>query len=135
MSAAPTPPGLYRPPVSRFWWLHRRSYLLFVLREVSCVFVAWSVVFLLLMVDAVHAGDAAYQRFTQWAQGPWVLTLNVVALIFVVFHAITWFNLAPQAMVVRMRGRRLAPGPIAAAHYAAWAVGTAVIAWRVLGGR
>jgi fumarate reductase subunit C len=31
--------------------------------------------------------------------------MNVVTLAFLLFHAITWFNLAPQAMVVRIRGR------------------------------
>ena len=43
----------YRPRVSRFWWLRRRSYLLFVLRELSSVFVAWFVVYLLLLVENV----------------------------------------------------------------------------------
>lgn len=136
MNAGPAPllPQPYRPPVSRFWWLHRRSYLLFVLRELSCVFVAWFVVFLLLMVDAVHAGDDSYQRFLDWSARPWVLILNVVALAFVLLHAITWFNLAPKAMAVRMGGKRLAPRSVAAAHFAAWAVVTAVAAWIVLGG-
>lgn len=132
MTATPARP--YCPPVSRLWWLHRRSYLLFVLRELSCVFVAWFVVFLLLMVDAVHAGNDSYQRFLDWSGQPWVLVLNIVALAFVLLHAITWFNLAPKAMVVRLGGRRLAPRWVAAAHYAAWALVTVVLAWIVLGG-
>ena len=99
MNAHPAPARLYRPPVPRFWWLHRRSYLLFVLRELSSVFVAWFVVFLLLMVNAVHAGNDSYQSFLHWSGRPWVLMLNIVALAFVLLHAITWFNLAPKAMV------------------------------------
>ena len=42
------------------------------------------------------------------------LALNVVALAFVLLHAITWFNLAPQAIVVRMGGRRVPPPAVAA---------------------
>ena len=77
-------PGSYRrAAVSRFWWLRRRSYLLFVLRELSSVFVAWFVVYLLLLVDAVHAGSDSYRRFLDWAGSPWVLALNIVALAFV----------------------------------------------------
>src|SRR6266571_6775155 len=49
-------PRWYRPRMSVFWWVGRRSYLLFVLRELSSVFVAWSVVFLLLLVHAVGQG-------------------------------------------------------------------------------
>ena len=104
-----------------------------MLRELSSVFVAWFVVYLLLLVNAVHAGNDSYQSFLQWSGRPWVLLLNIVALAFVLLHAITWFNLAPKAMVIRMRGRRLPPRSVAAAHFAAWAVASAVVAWIVLG--
>ena len=134
MNANPPQDRLYRPPVSRFWWLHRRSYLVFVLRELSSVFVAWFVVYLLLLVDAVHAGSDSYQRFVQWSSNPWILGLNIIAMAFVLLHAITWFNLAPKAMVIRIKGRRLRPRPVVAAHFTAWAVASAVVAWIVLGG-
>ena len=134
MTANPGQAPMYRPPISRFWWVHRRSYLLFVLRELSCIFVAWFVVYLLLLVDAVHGGSDSYQRFLDWSGRPWVLVLNVVALAFVLLHAITWFNLAPKAMVLQLGGRRLPPRSVAAAHYTAWAVASAIVAWIVLGG-
>ena len=133
MNADPAPARLYRRPVPPFWWLHRRSYLLFVLRELSSVFVAWFVVYLLLLVNAVHAGNDSYQSFLQWSGRPWVLLLNIVALAFVLLHAITWFNLAPKAMVIRMRGRRLPPRSVAAAHFTVWAVASAVVVWIVVG--
>ena len=128
-----TPARRYRPPTSRLWWLHRRAYLLFVLRELSSVFVAWFVVYLLLLVDAVHGGSEAYREFLELSARPWMLALNVVALAFVLLHAITWFNLAPQAMVVRLGGRRLPSRAVAAGHFAAWAAASAVIAWILVG--
>jgi len=123
----------YRPRISRLWWLRRRSYLVFVLRELSSVFVAWFVVFLLLLVRAVAAGEREYQRFLDFSANPWILALNLVALVFVVFHAVTWFRLAPQAMVVRLRGRRVPGAWILTLHYLAWAVVSAVMAWVILG--
>jgi fumarate reductase subunit C len=57
-----------------------------------------------------------------------------VAFIAVGFHAVTWFNLAPKAMVVAVRGRRVPDVAIAAANYVAWAVLSGLIAWIVLGG-
>lgn len=125
-------PRWYRRRMSVFWWVSRRSYLIFVLRELSSVFVAWSVVFLLLLVRAVSQGGAEYQRFVDRSSAPGMLALNVVALAFVVFHAITWFNLAPQAMVVRVRGKRLARSRIVLAHYVAWALLSALAAWLIL---
>jgi fumarate reductase subunit C len=125
----------YRPPASRWWWVRRRSYLLFVLRELSSLFVAWFVVYLLLLVNAVRGGNNSYREFLAVSGQPWMLALNVVALAFVLLHAITWFNLAPQAIVVRMGGRRLPARAVAAAHFAAWAVLSAIIAWILVGTR
>ncbi|MGH3520633.1 MAG: hypothetical protein ACRDQ7_25330 [Haloechinothrix sp.] len=123
---------LYRQPVSTFWWLRRRSYFLFVLRELSSVFVAWFVVFLLLLVNAVSAGSAEYQRFLDWSASPWVLAFNVIALAFVLLHAVTWFNLAPKAMVVRVRGWRIPSIAVLASHYLLWAAVSAIVLWVVL---
>ncbi len=125
-------PRWYRPRMSTWWWLKRWSYLAFILRELSSVFVAWFVVFFLLLVAAVSRGEAAYREFLSWAGRPGVLLPNLVGLGFVVFHAVTWFNLAPQALVVRIRGTRV-PGPlIAASNYAAWALVSALAAWVIL---
>ncbi len=57
-------PRWYREPVSTRWWLRRRSYVAFILREVSSVFVvAWSVLFLLLLICAVGNGSGSYADY------------------------------------------------------------------------
>jgi fumarate reductase subunit C len=126
-------PRWHRPRMSVFWWVGRRSYLVFVLRELSSVFVAWSIVFLLLLVHAVSEGGQQYQQFRNLSSNPWMLALNVVTLAFLLFHAITWFNLAPSAMVVRIRGKRVPRSAIAGAHYAGWALLSALVAWLIVG--
>ncbi|TCO44605.1 fumarate reductase subunit C [Kribbella antiqua] len=122
----------YRRPIALFWWLSRRSYLLFVLRELSAVFVAWFVVYLLLLVNAIGDGAPSYARFVDWSGSSWVLVLNLIALAFVLLHVVTWFGLAPRAMVVRLRGHRIPPPQIVAAHYLAWLLLSAIVAWVVL---
>ena len=126
-------PRWHRPRMPVFWWVRRRSYLIFVLRELSSVFVAWSVVFVLLLIHAVGQGGKQYQQFLDRSGEPWMLALNVIALAFLVFHALTWFNLAPHAMVVRLRGKRVPRTWIAGAHYAGWALLSALAAWLILG--
>ena len=125
-------PSLYRRPISTFWWLERRSYLIFVLRELSSVFVAWFVVYLLLLINAISTGQAQYERFLDWSGSAWLLVLNVVAMLFVLLHAVTWFGLAPKAIVVRMRGRRVPPRVIVVAHYLLWLLLSVFIAWVIL---
>ncbi len=101
-------PATYRRPVSRLWWAKKPTYFLFLMRELSCVFVAWSVVFLGMLVYAIGRGEVSYQRFVDWASSPVVIVVNVVTLVFLGLHTVTWFALTPQAMVVRGPGSRLA---------------------------
>ena len=122
----------YQRPVALLWWLERRSYLLFVLRELSSVFVAWFVVFLLLLIKAISDGAASYDRFVNWSGHWWVVAINVIAMLFVLLHTVTWFALAPRAMVIKVRGTRVPPRAIVAGHYAAWLLLSAIVAWVVL---
>jgi fumarate reductase subunit C len=127
-------PRWYREPVSTWWWLRRRSYVAFILREVSSVFVAWSVLFLLLLIRAVGNGSVSYADFLDWADTPWVVVLNVVTLAFIVYHSVTWFQLTPKAMVVRVRGRLVPGAAIAGSAFAGWVVVSLFVAWLLLNG-
>ena len=55
--------------MSTYWWLERWSYLAFILRELSSIFVAWFVVYLLLLVRAVSQGESGYRQFLSWSAG------------------------------------------------------------------
>ncbi len=123
----------YHPAVPVCWWTRKASYLVFVLRELSSVFVAWLVLFLLLFVRAVGRSEAAYEEFLDWAASPWLVTLNVVAFAFIVLHTVTWFSLTPQAMAPRVRGKRVPPTAIIGAQYAGLVVVSAFVVWVVLG--
>lgn len=122
---------LYRRPISTWWWMRKRSYFVFVMRELSSIFVAWFVVYLLIFVRAVSRGEPAYESFLDWAGSPWVVVLNVVAFAFLVLHTVTWFSLTPQAMVVRVGARRVPAALIIASQYVGLAVVSAFVYWLV----
>lgn len=130
----PYHPRWYRRRVSVWWWLESRSYASFVVRELTSVFVAFFALVLLWQVRAVGHGPEAYSRFLARMQTPLFLVLNGVALLFVLFHSVTWFNLAPTAMVVRLRGKRVPDLVVAGANYAAWLVLSAAVAAILLRG-
>ena len=126
-------PRWLRQPVSTYWWLQKWSYRVFILREASCLFVAWFVVYLLLLISALGRGEPAYRDFLAWSATGRILALNVVSLAFIVFHAITFLQAAPQAIVVHVGGRRV-PAPLVAwAHYGALVVISAAAWWLLLG--
>jgi fumarate reductase subunit C len=125
-------PKWYRQPVSVWWWLESWQYSKFVLRELTSVAVGFFALELLLEVRALARGEQAYQHFLARLENPFLIALNLLALIFVLFHSVTWFNLAPKAMPVRLGGRRLPDSVVAGSNYAAWIVISAVMAWIIL---
>ena len=126
-------PRWLRQKLSTYWWLEKRAYVAFILREGSCMFVAWFVVYLLLLVNSVVGGPASYARFLEWSATPWVLTLNVVSFLFIVYHAITFFVAAPQAMVVHIGHQRVPGFLVLAGHYVAWGAASVFVSWLLLG--
>jgi fumarate reductase subunit C len=128
----PFHPRWYRKRTSVYWWLGQWRYMVFILREVSSVFVALFVVVTLCQLYALKRGPEAYARFTQWQQKPGAVVLAAVSLAFLLLHTITWFNLAPRAMPIRFGGKRLPEFMVAAPNYIAWLVVSVGVAWFVL---
>ena len=122
---------LYRRPISVWWWTRKRTYFLFVMRELSSLFIAWLVLYILLFIRAVDRGPGAYADFLDRAASPWLVVLNVVAFLFVLLHTVTWFSLTPQAMVISVRGRRVPAAAIIAGQYAGLVVVSALVYWLV----
>ena len=122
-------PRWYRRRVSVWWWLQNRSYTGFVLRELTSVFVAFFAVVYLWQLRALAQGPEAYAQFLARLKSPLFLALDTVAFLFVLFHAITWFNLTPTAMVVRVRGKRVPDTIVAGSNYVAWVIVSGIVAW------
>jgi len=125
-------PRWYRERVSTYWWMGSWRYLKFILRELSSVAVAWSVGMTLCLLRALLLGPEAYARFAHRMQSPGLIVLNLIAFCFVLLHTITWFNLAPRAMPVRIGGRRIPEFLMAAPNYVLWLVTSAAIGWFIL---
>lgn len=129
----PYHPRWLRQPLGTYWWLRKWSYFAFILREASCLFVAWFVVYLLLLVNAVRQGAASYAAFIAWSATPWLLLLNIVTLVFLVYHAVTFFEAAPQAVVVHVRRRRVPGQLVLMGHFVGWAIVSVFVSWLLVG--
>jgi fumarate reductase subunit C len=127
-------PRWYRRRVSVWWWLQNRTYAGFVLRELTSVFVAFVALVYLWQLRALVQGPEAYAQFLARLGTPLFLVLHAVTFVAVLFHSITWFNLAPRAMVVRLQGKRVPDQIVIGLNYAAWVVLSVVIAVIVLRG-
>lgn len=115
-----------------FWWVYKWVHAKFILRELTSVAVALYALVLLFQIRAIAQGPEAYANFLTWLRTPLSIILHAMAFLFVLFHCITWFNLAPRALVVRMGKKRVPDAVIAASNYVAWVVVSAAIAWIIL---
>jgi fumarate reductase subunit C len=59
------------------------------------------------------------------------VVVNVISLLFLALHTVTWFALTPKAMVVRVRGQRLPAWLILVGQYAGLVVVSAFVIWLV----
>ena len=98
---------LYHPKMSATWWLKKSSYLLFMLRELSSVFIAIFLVVYLLQVYQLSRGPEAYVAFTRKLSAPGWVFFHILALLFSLFHSITWFQSTAVVMPLRIGGREL----------------------------
>ena len=125
----PYHPRWYRRRMPVLWWLKDRDYLTFVLRELTSVFVAFFALLYLWQLRALAQGADAYAQFVARLKTPLFLTVDTVALVFVLFHTITWFSAAPAAVVARVRGKRVPAEIIIGSQYVAWVLVSAIVAW------
>jgi fumarate reductase subunit C len=125
----PYHPRWYRRRMSVWWWLKNRAYSMFVLRELTSVFVAFFAMLYLWQLRALAAGPDAYAQFVARLKTPLFLTVDTVAFLFVLFHTITWFNLTPTAMVVRVKGKRVPDRIVAGSNYVVWVILSGIVAW------
>ena len=120
----------YIRPMPANWWMMKKTYLLFIIRELTCVFVGGYAVLLLVLAGCASAKDPeAFHAFFNWLKSPLAVVLHLVTLAMVMYHSITWFNLTPKVMVIWRGEEKVSPLLIAGANYVAWIIVTIVILW------
>ena len=102
---------------SRTWFLKRWPYRLFMLRELSSVFLAAYVVLLLVLVTEVHDGRHAFAGIQHTLKSPGLLAFNSVVLLFALLHSITWFQAVPKALPLRRGENKVSPLLLIGMHY------------------
>jgi fumarate reductase subunit C len=121
-------PKTYRPPVSPFWWLQNRRYLLFILREFTAVpIVLWLIVLLADIARLGSAGPGPDGAAPRLLGTPLYVAFSLVCLVFALLHSVTWLGISGLILRVPLGERDLAPRYVTAANFVLWAVLSLVI--------
>ena len=113
------------------WWLKRPAYFLVMMRELTSVFIGAYLLLFLWFLYVVGQGQAAYEAHLNFLASPGMILFHLVTLAASLLHTITWFNLTPKAMVVRIGEDKLPAVMITAPNYVIWIALSAAILWAV----
>jgi fumarate reductase subunit C len=122
-------PKWHRGSMPIFWWVRSWAYIGFIVRELTSVAVAYCAILLILLYRALQSGPEAYAALVSQLANPAMIAFHAFVLGAVLYHSITWFNLSPKAIVIRLGRWRVPDLLIAGGNYAAWFLISGVIAW------
>ncbi|MCH8289142.1 MAG: hypothetical protein IID12_08570 [Candidatus Marinimicrobia bacterium] len=122
-------PKWFRRSMPIFWWTRKWVHMKFILRELTSVAVAYSAILLLLIVRALNQGSEHYSEVTAMFKSPVILILHTVMFLFLIFHSVSWFSLAPKAIVLRIGKKRIPDQATIGLNFLAWFVVSSVIVW------
>jgi fumarate reductase subunit C len=118
----------YVRKVKRSWWLGQRRYLLYMLRELTSLFVGLYCALMVLGIYRLSQGRLAWDAFVAALSSPLGIVFQLLCLAFAIYHTTTWFAVTPKAMPpLVMKGERVADRTIVGFHYGAWALVSAVV--------
>ncbi len=118
---------LYYPKMPATWWLRKRSYFFFMLRELSSVFIAIFLVVLLVQIYQLSEGPESYNAFAQRLGSPGWIIFHAIALLFAIYHSITWFFSTAVVLPLRLGEREIPRNLVTALNIGAWIVVSLVI--------
>ena len=118
---------LYYPRMPTAWWFKKWNYFLFLLRELTSVFIGAFLVVYLFQIYHLGLGEEQYAQFAERFKSPGWITFHVVALLFAVYHSITWFKTASVILTPRVGSWVIPPWLVTAMHIAAWMLVSLVI--------
>jgi fumarate reductase subunit C len=131
---ASAPPGRpvrahpYRQPAT--WWLRRRGYVLYMVRELTAVPIAIWMVLFLVEVSRLRQGAGGYTPLG----GPLFVAAGVVCLAAALWHSFTFLNLAGLIMRIPAGDRNVPPRVIVGAAFTGFALLTALVAGLLIWG-
>ena len=107
----------YVRPMTSTWWKKLPFYRFYMVREGTAVPTVWFSIVLIYGLFALKHGAES------WV----VVILNLITLAAALLHTKTWFELAPKAANVIIKGEKMGPEPVIKGLWVVTAVVTVVI--------
>ena len=121
----------FEQPVPTLWWLKRRAYFLFILRELTSVFIAVYLILFLILLYQLSLGRQAYETYLGFLATPGMIVFHVVALVAALYHTVTSMGFLPNIIVVRFGEYRVPAIAYTLLTYSGW-IGVSLFIWWIV---
>src|SRR5260370_13302379 len=89
------------------WWTANRHYAMYMVREWTSLFVAVYSLIFIYGLSLWAAGSRA--NFLNFLKNPAIVGFSLVALVFTMYHAVTWFYLLGAISPINIGSRKTKP--------------------------
>tara|TARA_Y100000588_G_scaffold388027_1_gene487251 strand:+ start:337 stop:759 length:423 start_codon:yes stop_codon:yes gene_type:complete len=119
--------GAYVPTRPATWWLRNMKYFLFMMRELSSVFIAAFLVLYLYEFFLLSKGSDVHAAFQESLRKPGFIAFYAISLVFAIYHSITWFGVVGRIQVVKIGSFQVPPLLVTAGAFVGWIAASAAI--------
>lgn len=119
----------YEQKLPLTWWLRHPNYVRYMLRELTCVWIGAYIATLVVGLYRLRQGPEQWQAWWQALGSIPGIVFQVMAMIFALYHTISWFALAPSTMPIWRGENQVPEGWVHAAHYLVWVVVSIFVIW------
>ena len=124
-AAAPATPRVYKAEMPRGWWLCKRHYFLYMVREFTALPLALWLLWFLVEVQRASNGPNGYYPHSS----PGFVVFSVIVLGFALYHSVTFLRLF--GVVTHIKG--VPSRVIVLSLFALWLVASVVVAAVLIG--
>ncbi len=111
------------------WWLRKRHYVLYIVREFTALPMALWLLWLLYDVKSAGAGPSAFQP----PRSIGFVVFSAICLAFAAYHSYTFLKLAGVIIHVKLFDRPVPPTVIVLTMFGLWALASIVIGAVLIG--
>lgn len=117
----------YVPPMTSTWWRTLGFYRFYMLREGTAIPTVWFSCLLIYGLFSLKHGPEDWAVFVSFLQNPIVFIINIITLAAALLHTKTWFELAPKAANIIIKGEKMGPEPIITGLWVITVLATCVV--------
>ena len=128
-TSGPAAVRTYRRTIPSGWWLRKRHYFFYVVREFTALPMALWLLWLLYEIKSAGAGAAGYQPPRSTA----FVVFSVICLAFSMYHSYTFLKLAGVIMHLKVLDKPVPSRLIVLTMFSLWAIASIVIGAVLIG--